>query len=243
MNRHNRLLLLTLPPSHYCERARWALDLSQIPYDEERLAPGFHILRSKRLGASTTSLPLLVFPDGSICQGSDLILDWVGLAGGDPEIEHRFERQTGPLIRHCLYAGLLSDPQSGIRDVLLRVSSSRQSKIGRLAWPILKPMMISGMNARLNVLPDLITKVDKELDWFDKLIVERGDCLVANDFGRADLTAASILAPIARLQNEPIHSISAGIQWPQSLVPSLARWSKRPSLEWVKRIYASKRVC
>ena len=104
-------------------------------------------------------------------------------------------------------------------------------------------MMISGMNARLNVLPDLITKVDKELDWFDKLIVERGDCLVANDFGRADLTAASILAPIARLQNEPIHSISAGIQWPQSLVPSLARWSKRPSLEWVKRIYASKRVC
>ena len=81
MNRHNRLLLLTLPPSHYCERARWALDLSQIPYDEERLAPGFHILRAKRLGASTTSLPLLVFPDGSICQGSDLILGSVDKVG------------------------------------------------------------------------------------------------------------------------------------------------------------------
>lgn len=87
-------LLLTLPPSHYCERARWALDRSGIRYIEERLAPGAHILRLKRLGAATTSLPLLLFPDGSICQGSDLILDRVGLFDGDRKIERRLEEET-----------------------------------------------------------------------------------------------------------------------------------------------------
>ncbi|EIZ79571.1 hypothetical protein WSK_1837 [Novosphingobium sp. Rr 2-17] len=42
-----RPLVLTLPPSHYCERARWALDRQAIAYDEERLAPGAHVLRVK----------------------------------------------------------------------------------------------------------------------------------------------------------------------------------------------------
>ena len=118
-----RPILLTLPPSHYCERARWALDRQAIVYDEERLAPGAHALRAKRLGASATSLPLLLLGDGSLCQGSDRILDWTGLSSGDPDIERRFEQSTGPLIRQCLYAGLLHEKRSGIRDVLLRGTS------------------------------------------------------------------------------------------------------------------------
>ncbi|WP_371424546.1 hypothetical protein [Tardiphaga sp.] len=47
-NEDRRPLLLTLAPSHYCERARWALDLQAIVYDEKRLAPGAHVLRVKR---------------------------------------------------------------------------------------------------------------------------------------------------------------------------------------------------
>lgn len=236
------VLLLTLPPSHFCERARWALDHRAFDYEEERLAPGSHILRVRRLGASTTSLPLLLFADGSICQGSDRILDWTEMLGGDAEIERRFEQRTAPLIRRCLYAGLLSDPKSGIRDVLLRVSSRRQSAIGRLTWPLMRQLMVSGMNARLDVLPDLITRVDRELDWFDQVLHERGDYLSEYDFGRADLTAASLLAPIAELQTEPIRSISEGISWPASLAPTLKRWSDRPAVRWVQRTYAIHRA-
>lgn len=70
-------LLLTLAPSHYCERARWALDRQAIAYDEERLAPGDHILRVRRIGASSTSLPLLVLGDGSLCQ--EATESWTGL--------------------------------------------------------------------------------------------------------------------------------------------------------------------
>lgn len=235
-------LLLTLAPSHYCERARWALDLQAIVYDEERLAPGAHMLRVKRLGASATSLPLLLFGDGSLCQGSDRILDWTGLPGGDPEIERRLEQVTAPLIRQCLYAGLLSESRSGIRDVLLRDTNPRQAAIGRLTWPLLRPIMAAGMNARPHLLPDLIVKVDHELDWFDRVLAERGEHLVGREFGRSDLTAASLLAPLALPQVEPVKSISAGIRWPRLLVPVLARWSDRPTLKWVCHVYESHRA-
>lgn len=237
-----RPLLLTLAPSHYCERARWTLDLQGIVYDEERLAPGTHVLRVKRLGASTTSLPLLLLGDGSLCQGSDRILDRTGLPGGDPEIERRLEQVTAPLIRQCLYAGLLSDPKSGIRDVLLRGTSTHQATFGRLTWPLLRRMMAAGMNARPRLLPDLIAQIDRELDWFDQVLAERGDHLVGREFGRADLTAASLLAPLALPQVEPVKSVSAGIRWPHSLAPFLARWSDRPTLKWVRQMYQAHRT-
>jgi glutathione S-transferase len=237
-----RPLLLTLPPSHYCERARWALDWQTIVYDEERLAPGAHVLRLKRLGASASSLPLLLLGDGTLCQGSDQILDWAGLRGGDPEIELRMEQVTAPLIRQCLYAGLLPDPRSGIRDVLFRGTMTRHATIGRLTWPLLRRIMAVGMNARPHLLPDLIAQVDYELDWFDRVLAERGAYLVGQKFGRADLTAASLFAPLALPQVEPVKSVSAGICWPRSLAPFLARWSDRPTLKWVRRVYEDHRT-
>lgn len=241
-NENRRPLLLTLSPSHYCERARWALDLQGIAYDEERLAPGAHVLRVKRLGAPATSLPLLLLSDGSLCQGSDRILDWTRLPGGDAGVERRLEQATAPLIRQCLYAGLLPDPRSGIRDVLLRDTSTRQATIGRLTWPLLRRLMAVGINARPHLLPDLIAQVDRELDWFDRVLAERGDHLVGRAFGRADLTAASLLAPVALPQVEPVNSLSAGIRWPASLAPVLARWSDRPTLKWVRHMYEAHRA-
>lgn len=240
-NEDRRPLLLTLPPSHYCERARWALDLHAIDYTEERLVPGAHVRHVKRLGASSTSLPLLLLGDGSLCQGSDRILDWVGLPGGDPEIEARLEQATGPLIRQCLYAGLLADPRSGIRNVLLRGTGTRQGGIWWLTWPLLRRVMAAGMNAQPRHLPDLIAQVDRELDWFDQMLAKRGEHLVGHEFGRADLTAASLLAPIALPQVEPVKSISAGIRWPSALASSLTTWSDRPTLQWVRRVYEAHR--
>ncbi|HEX7954832.1 MAG TPA: glutathione S-transferase N-terminal domain-containing protein [Burkholderiales bacterium] len=236
-NEDRRPLLLTLPPSHYCERARWALDRQAIEYVEERLAPGAHVLRVKRLGAPATSLPLLLLGNGSLCQGSDRILDWAGLTGGDPEIEQRLEQTTAPLIRQCLYAGLLHYKKSGIREVLLRGTSRRQATIGRLTWPFLRPIMVAGMNARPSILPELIAQVDRELDWFDRVLAERGDHLVGGEFGRADLTAASLLAPVALPQVEPVKSLSAGIRWPNSLEPFVAGWSDRPAVKWARHMY------
>ena len=126
--------------------------------------------------------------------------------------------------------------------MLLRGTSTRQRTIGRLTWPLLRQIMAAGMNARPHLLPDLIAQVDRELDWFDRVLAERGDHLIGREFGRADLTAASLLAPIALPQVEPVKSISEGIRWPRSLSTFLARWSDRPTLKWVRHVYEAHRA-
>lgn len=102
--------------------------------------------------------------------------------------------------------------------------------------------MAAGMNAQPGFLPDLIAQVDRELDWFDQVLAARGDYLVGPEFGRTDLTAASLFAPVALSQVEPVKSISSGITWPQSLAPCIAKWSDRPTLRWVRRMYEAHRA-
>lgn len=52
------LRLITIPLSHYCERARWALDLTQLDYEERQVLQPFARSTSRRLGGNGT-LPVL----------------------------------------------------------------------------------------------------------------------------------------------------------------------------------------
>ncbi|MEE8298393.1 MAG: glutathione S-transferase N-terminal domain-containing protein, partial [Thermodesulfobacteriota bacterium] len=49
--------------SHYCEKARWALDHHGIEYEISHLPPGPHAFTAKKLGATATTLPILVAGD------------------------------------------------------------------------------------------------------------------------------------------------------------------------------------
>ena len=44
------LRLVTIPISHYCEKARWALDRAGIPYREERHVQGIHRIVARLVG-------------------------------------------------------------------------------------------------------------------------------------------------------------------------------------------------
>ena len=57
------LRLVTIPISHYCEKARWALDRAGLPYREERHVQGIHMLAARRAGGGRTA-PVLVTPAG-----------------------------------------------------------------------------------------------------------------------------------------------------------------------------------
>ena len=61
--------------SHYCEKARWALDYLGVEYEIKYLAPGLHAELMTSLGADGTSLPVLV-NDGELIQGSSTIISW-----------------------------------------------------------------------------------------------------------------------------------------------------------------------
>ena len=69
------LRLITIPISHYCEKARWALERAGIPYREERHVQGVHQFFARRAGGKLT-VPVLVTPAGAIGESAE-ILDWV----------------------------------------------------------------------------------------------------------------------------------------------------------------------
>ena len=61
--------LVTIPISHYCEKARWALDRAGIAYREERHVQIVHRVASRRAGGGGT-VPVLVAPEGVFAQSA-----------------------------------------------------------------------------------------------------------------------------------------------------------------------------
>ena len=64
--------LLTIPISHFCEKARWALERAGIDYVEERHVQGIHRIVARRAGGGTT-MPVLVTDEGVLAESEDIV--------------------------------------------------------------------------------------------------------------------------------------------------------------------------
>jgi glutathione S-transferase len=110
--------LITIPFSHYCEKARWALDRCGAAYEEEGHLPLFHMLPARRAGGGRT-VPILV--DGkTVVADSTPIIAWADdkrpgalYPGNDADasdalaLEEDFDTHLGPATRRWAYAQLL----------------------------------------------------------------------------------------------------------------------------------------
>jgi hypothetical protein len=99
-------VLVTIPVSHYCEKARWALSWANIDFEERPNAPVFHLLANRKIGAGRT-VPALATMDGALADSTD-ILQWIDarmpddtrLFGDDPtgreaaRLEEIFDEKT-----------------------------------------------------------------------------------------------------------------------------------------------------
>jgi glutathione S-transferase len=202
------LRLVTIPISHYCEKARWALERAEIPYREERHVQGIHMLMAKRAGGGIT-VPVLVTPDGSVGE-SEEILHWVDertpaehrLYPAEPaeraeveRISRRIDAELGPKGRRLMYVNMLQ-----AKDLLLTFNNTgvprwedRALRAGfGLATPLIK--------RRLAITPGIEVSdeadVWRELDWVAELLSDGRPYLSGERFGAADLTFAALSAAV-----------------------------------------------
>lgn len=117
--------LFTFPLSHYCEKARWALQRYGIEFREQGFAPGFHRGTLKAEGGRG-SVPLLRLPGGGCVDESTPILKWVdeqarGAGGQAPplfpadaaagaqveQLVADFDKTLGAMVRVWVYSHLL----------------------------------------------------------------------------------------------------------------------------------------
>ncbi len=119
--------LITTPASHYCEKARWALDRAGIAYLEEPHAPLFTRLATARAGAQGT-VPLLVSDDGVLGDSTE-ILRWVDrrmplYPAGAAELEEQLDEGLGRAARVLVVHHVSAD----------KAISMRMSTVGVPAW-------------------------------------------------------------------------------------------------------------
>lgn len=240
--------LMVFGISHYCEKARWALDWHQVDYQEVNWPPGPHILLAKRLGAKRSSVPIL--QDGQeLIQGSDAIIGWADANGPEatnllttPEalaIEQRADKSLGVHTRRLAYAECLQSHPHVVKPALFHNLSPLHLGLAHLMWPITRRAMIRGYGLTPDAAAQSRALVTAELDWLDGLLADGRPFLTGESFTRADITVASLLAPFARPDALPLYQ---RMDFPPALAADLSRWQPRPTLQWITRLYENARA-
>ncbi len=232
--------------SHYCEKARWALDYLGVDYQLKYLAPGPHIKFARAQGVADTSLPILV--DGKFAlQGSAQIIDWAQLQGSDSErnliaeddqvcreIEQRLDKVCGVHVRRYYYADALVTQPETVKPMFARYLPWHQRLVLHFAWKEICRRMIRGMDLGAEQGLESRKIVEAELDWLDGLLADGRQYLLGDHFSRADLSAAALLSPLAMPAEHPTYH---QLQVPAATAEDLLTWKQRPSIQWVSEMY------
>ena len=201
------LRLITIPISHYCEKARWALDRAGIPYREKRHIQGVHQVAARRAGGGNT-VPVLVTEDEVLSESAD-ILAWVDertppdrrLFPADAEeraeveaLCDRFDEKLGPHGRRLMYVHVLKD-----KDLVLSFNNAGvpawEDKAIRLGWPVVLRFAKHRLDIRPGVERTDEATVWREFDFVADLLEDGRQFLVGERFSAADLTFAALAGP------------------------------------------------
>lgn len=198
--------LITLPLSHYCEKARWALDLAAIEYREVRHLPLIHRWHTRRAGA--TSLPILetaaaVLTDSAaIVHYADKHSRAVRLMPTRAvdrqeavELERYFDRELGPHSRRWVYSHLL-----GCRRLLNRLFSSGVRRPERyLTSPVMsvtRPLIRSAYRVKPEAAERSLQRIREVFQVVDERLADGRRYLVGHQLTVADITFAALAAPM-----------------------------------------------
>lgn len=199
--------LITIPISHYCEKARWALARLGLQYHEERHLQGFHYSRAFWLSRGPM-VPVLV--DGErVVSDSSRILEYLdryapagsGLYPDDPlqraqvkEWETLFDEQLGVDSRRWMYYHFLPH-----RKAALTLSSQGVPFYEKIFAPLLYPLLAAFLRRRLAIdRAEAAAALDRSRKLYNKidaLLADGRKYLVGERFSAADLTLASLSAP------------------------------------------------
>ena len=253
----------TFATSHYCEKARWAMDFAEIIYDERPQTPVLHIPNILRISKSkNSSVPLLIDGD-TMLQDSTAIMRWAdakapekGLfAAAKPgksgkvskaaaaraekqraEIEATIERYDGmgQHVRRFSYGHLIDD-----RKRLLMALTWASAPLQSVALKAYYPLVKASLKKAYNITPESAARsrqvVLKQLDEIAAAVAKTG-YLCGEDVTAADLAVASLLAPVAMPEEQPVYRALR-----KHAAAPVAELSQHPAMEWAREIYRKHR--
>jgi glutathione S-transferase len=244
----NDLVLHMFPASHYNEKARWALDWKGLPHTRVPYLPGPHLPLIKRLSGQTQT-PVLVMK-GSVIVGSAQIIDELERAfparplyPADPsalaralDIQRHFDEAVGPAVRTAIFS-VLVDELDYLCAIFTRGRPALKRAIYRAMAPLMKPLIAKANGVDPENVRRALVSTQEALDEAARLVGPNGQ-IVGEAFSVADLTVASLLAPLANVSHPDMAR-------PQRIPPRAAefyaRWEKHAAIQWVCEQYAKHR--
>jgi glutathione S-transferase len=234
------LRLITIGFSHYCEKARWALDRGGLAYREESHAPILHMPPAMLAGRSRAT-PILVDTDAGRAwtDSSDILLEvdrrspGTGLFPSDPaqrtatlELEDELDRDLGPATRRIAYYHLLRGGEPYARELLGSAAAPGTRFAVLTAYPLLARAIAralrideEGFQRSMAKLESVFERVSARLEMAE---AEGRSWLVGDTFTAADLTFAALAGPV-------LGPAEAGFNFPPRglLPPELLRLAER----------------
>ena len=244
--------LITIPPSHYCEKARWALEHAGVAYREERHPPLLHRLATKLAKGGRTT-PVLVAGDRVLTDSTDILqfIDVEFAEGWRPyptdsqlrveaeELEELFDTRLGPHTRRIAYYHLLQHNELFLASVLAGVGGAERALFKVLA-PLVKKLMRVGMRIDDEGAERSLGYVRTVFETVGEMVADGRSFLVGKIFGAADLTFAALAAPVLLPRNygSPLPKLS---EVPDELLTQIEEFRSSPAGTFALRIYRDHR--
>ena len=245
-------LLVTIPISHYCEKARWALDRAGLDFTEERHIQLVHRWAVRRAGGGRTA-PVLVTPDGVFADSRAILFYADGMSPADRRLypqdpaeradvvalEERFDTVLGVEGRRWVYHHVLADRRAMAPFNLTGVPSAQ-----RRAFPLLVRVVGPYIKRYLDVTEASVTAavglVDREFDAVADRLADGRRYLLGDRFTAADLACAALASPV-------VAPPQYGTPLPQPdgmadpMAAAVRRWREHPAGAFALRLYAQER--
>ncbi len=199
-------ILITIPLSHYCEKARWALDRAALPYREEPHAPLLHRLATKRNESGT--VPVLVHAGTRFADSTDILKHIDRVSGGDvlyprdaelrrnvDELEERFDKELGPHARRWAYGQALPQTRS-MRSLWSRDVPPLEASVIYVLTPMVRRLVRMAYKITPENAQRSLARVRGVFRQVDDLLSDGRRFLVGERFTAADLTFAALATPV-----------------------------------------------
>eukprot|EP00037_Helgoeca_nana_P033755 m.419306 g.419306 ORF g.419306 m.419306 type:complete len:273 (-) comp31442_c0_seq1:206-1024(-) len=258
--------LYTIPFSHYCEAARWALQVGGIPFKEWAYHPGGHFLASpvgrlrKNAGCKGTGTPLMMLGDQVV--GNDSSECVAKLGAVDPELLALVDKDIGVTGRAICYSHLLvpgegydtldkmcfeSQNLATWQGALFQAGPFRRVVYAKMSKAMVKsPEYIEKCRDRLAAALDTIATM---LDQPEFALPGQAAAANAKPGPTATgITVASLLYPVVfppeiqRVIFGEGSTVGSLEEMPQALQDEFKRWRATKAGTWCLQYYAAYRL-